>query len=38
LQELLAAGFQSVPVTLIDGQPVCGFDQDKILELLGLTS
>jgi len=36
LKELLDGGFQSTPVTLIDGQAVVGFDQDKILELLGI--
>jgi hypothetical protein len=33
---LLDLGFQSTPVTIIDGQSVVGFDQDKILKLLGL--
>jgi glutaredoxin 3 len=36
LKELLDAGFQSTPVTLIDGQAVIGFDQAKIMELLGI--
>jgi hypothetical protein len=36
LKELLDLGFQSTPVTVIDGQSVVGFDQLKILELLGL--
>ena len=36
LKELLDAGFQSTPVTLIDGQAVVGFDRDKLVELLGL--
>jgi glutaredoxin 3 len=36
LKELLAQGFQSTPVTIIDGQSVVGFDQDKIMQLLGL--
>jgi hypothetical protein len=36
LKELLALGFQSTPVTLIDGESVVGFDQDKITKLLGL--
>jgi len=36
LQELLAQGFQSTPVTIIDGKSVVGFDQQKISELLGL--
>jgi glutaredoxin 3 len=36
LKELLDGGFQSTPVTLIDGEAVVGFDQAKIVELLGL--
>jgi glutaredoxin 3 len=36
LKELLDQGFQSTPVTIIDGQSVVGFDQAKILELLGI--
>jgi glutaredoxin 3 len=36
LKELLDQGFQSTPVTIIDGQSVVGFDQIKIIELLGL--
>jgi glutaredoxin 3 len=36
LKELLDQGFQSTPVTIIDGQSVVGFDQVKIMELLGL--
>jgi len=36
LKELLALGYQSTPVTLIDGQAVIGFDQEKIEKLLGL--
>jgi glutaredoxin len=36
LKELLDLGFQSTPVTIIDGQSVVGFDQQKITELLGL--
>jgi len=36
LKELLALGYQSTPVTLIDGQAVVGFDQQKIEEMLGL--
>jgi len=36
LKELLGLGFQSTPVTLIDDQAVVGFDQIKIVELLGL--
>jgi hypothetical protein len=36
LKELLALGYQSTPVTLIDGQAVVGFNQQRIEELLGL--
>jgi glutaredoxin 3 len=36
LKELLDHGFQSTPVTIIDGQSVVGFDQGKIMELLEL--
>jgi len=36
LKELIDLGFQSTPVTVIEGQSVVGFDQTKILELLGL--
>jgi hypothetical protein len=36
LKELLALGYQSTPVTLVDGQAVVGFDQEKIEKLLGL--
>jgi hypothetical protein len=36
LKELLDMGYQSTPVTLIDGQAVVGFDQQRISELLGL--
>jgi len=36
LKELLALGYQSTPVTLIDGQAIVGFDQQKIEELLGI--
>jgi glutaredoxin 3 len=36
LKELLDQGFQSTPVTIIDGQSVVGFDQAKIMELLGI--
>jgi glutaredoxin len=38
LKELLDQGFQSTPVTIIDGQSVVGFDQAKLIELLGLYS
>jgi glutaredoxin len=36
LKELLDQGFQSTPVTIIDGQSLVGFDQQKIMDLLGL--
>ena len=36
LQELLDKGFQSTPVTIIDGESVVGFDQEKISKLLDL--
>jgi glutaredoxin 3 len=36
LKELLNMGFQSTPVTIIDGEAVVGFDQSKIEQLLGL--
>jgi len=36
LKELLGLGFQSTPVTLIDGQAVVGFDPEKLEKLLGL--
>ena len=36
LKELLALGFQSTPVTLIDGEAVVGFDTEKLEKLLGL--
>jgi hypothetical protein len=36
LKELLDMGYQSTPVTIIDGEAVVGFDQQKIVELLGL--
>jgi len=37
LKELLALGYQSTPVTLIDGAAIVGFDPEKIEKLLGLT-
>jgi len=37
LKELLALGYQSTPVTLIDGEAIVGFDLEKIEKLLGLT-
>lgn len=36
LKELLALGYQSTPVTLIDAEAIVGFDQQKIEKLLGL--
>jgi hypothetical protein len=36
LKELIDMGYQSTPVTIIDGQAVVGFDQLKIMELIGL--
>jgi glutaredoxin len=36
LKELLDLGFQSTPVTIIDGQSVVGFDPAKLVEGLGL--
>jgi hypothetical protein len=36
LKELVDMGYQSTPVTIIDGEAVVGFDQQRISELLGL--
>jgi glutaredoxin 3 len=36
LRELIDMGFQSTPVTIIDGEAVVGFDQQRIEQLLGL--
>lgn len=36
LKELLGMGYQSTPVTLIDGEAVVGFDPDKLSQILGL--
>ena len=36
LKELLDQGFQSTPVTVIDGEAVVGFDQQKLSDLLGI--
>ena len=36
LNELIEMGYQSTPVTIIDGEAVVGFDQQRISELLGL--
>ena len=34
LKELIDLGYQSTPVTLIDGEAIVGFDQSKIEHLL----
>ena len=36
LRELVDLGYQSTPVTIIDGAAIVGFDQSKIEQLLGL--
>ena len=36
LKELLDMGYQSTPVTIIDSEAIVGFDQTKIVQLLGL--
>ncbi len=36
LKELRGMGYQSTPVTLIDGEAIVGFDQGRIEKLLGL--
>ncbi len=36
LKELTDLGYQSTPVTLIDGEAIVGFDQTKIAEILGI--
>lgn len=36
MKELLGMGYQSTPVTLIDGQAIVGFDPEKLSELLGI--
>ncbi len=36
LKELIDLGYQSTPVTIIDGEAVIGFDQSKLEQLLGL--
>ncbi|MGQ9674543.1 MAG: glutaredoxin family protein [Chloroflexota bacterium] len=38
LNELRQKGFRAVPVTMIDGQSVMGFDRAKLDELLGKPS
>ena len=36
MQELIGMGYQSTPVTLIDGEEIVGFDQARIEKLLGI--
>jgi glutaredoxin 3 len=36
LKELIDMGYQSTPVTVVDGEAVVGFDQIKIMELIGI--
>jgi glutaredoxin 3 len=36
LKELIDLGYQSTPVTLIDGEAMVGFDQTKLSQLLGI--
>jgi len=36
LRELLELGYKITTVTIIDGEAIVGFDQQKIEELLGL--
>ena len=36
-QEMIDLGSSSTPVTVIDGEPVIGFDEESIDELLGYT-
>jgi glutaredoxin len=36
LRELIDMGYQSTPVTIVDGEAVVGFDQIKIMELIGI--
>jgi glutaredoxin 3 len=36
LKELIDMGFQSTPVTIIDGEAVVGFNQERIQQLLGI--
>jgi glutaredoxin 3 len=38
LKELLDMGYQSTPVTIIDGEAVVGFDQQRIMVLLGISA
>ena len=36
LQELKDLGVQQIPVTIIDGETVVGFDKERIETLLGM--
>ncbi len=36
MKELVGMGYQSTPVTLIDGEAIVGFDQGRIEKLLDL--
>ena len=36
MQELIGMGYQSTPITLIDGEAIVGFDQARIEKLLGI--
>ena len=36
LKELRGMGYQSTPVTLVDGEAIVGFDQGRIEKLLDL--
>ena len=36
LKELIDMGYQRTPVTIVDGEAVVGFDQIKIMELIGI--
>ena len=36
LKELIDMGYQSTPVTIVDGEAVVGFDQIKIMELIDI--
>ena len=35
MRDLLDLGFQTTPVTVIDGEAVVGFDEEKLTALLG---
>ena len=37
MDELKKLGLMTTPVTVIDGEPVVGFDQDRLKGLLGLS-